>query len=134
MGLKVQTHSKTNKISKDTEVYIVDTYGETKSFYKNCKIVFLGGSIVNHGGQNPLEPARLGCKIFHGPNIQNFKEVYKLLNSLNITETIKNKSQLVKNININLKKPFRKSINKKKLETIGKGILDKTFLEISKFL
>ena len=81
-----------------------------------------------------MEPARLGCKIFHGPNIQNFKEVYKLLNSLNITETIKNKSQLIKKININLKKPFRKSINKKKLETIGKKILDKTFLEISKFL
>ena len=46
-------------------------------------------------------------------NIQNFKEVYKLLNSLDITETIKNKSQLIKKININLKKPFRKNINKK---------------------
>ena len=60
--------------------------------------------------------------------------MYKLLNSLDITETIKNKSQQIKKININLKKPFRKNINKKKLETIGKKILDKTFLEISKFL
>ena len=134
MNLSVHKHSdnliKKNKI----DIYLVDVYGATLNFYKIAQTVFLGGSLIPHGGQNPLEPARLGCKIFHGPNIQNFKEVYKLLNSLNITETIKNKSQLIKKININLKKPFRKSINKKKLETIGKKILDKTFLEISKFL
>ena len=47
--------------------------------------MFLGGSIVNHGGQNPLEPARFGCKILHGPNIQNFTEVYRLLNKENLS-------------------------------------------------
>ena len=51
----------------------------TKPFFKICKIVFLGKSLTVDGGQNPLEPARFGCKIIHGPNIENFKEVYELL-------------------------------------------------------
>ena len=52
--------------------YIVDTYGETETFYNLSNIVFMGGSIIKHGGQNPLEAARYGCKIIHGPNIENF--------------------------------------------------------------
>ena len=50
----------------DIDIYFVDTYGETKKFFKISKIVFLGGSLVKHGGQNPLEAARLGCNILHG--------------------------------------------------------------------
>ena len=38
--------------------------------------VFLGGSLIKHGGQNPLEAVRYGCKVFHGPNISNFREIY----------------------------------------------------------
>ena len=134
MNLSIHRHSD-NLIKKDKiDIYLVDVYGATLNFYEIAQTVFLGGSLIPHGGQNPLEPARLGCKIFHGPNIQNFKEVYKLLNSLNISESIKNKTQLIKKINTNLKKPFKKNKNKKKLETIGKKILDKTFVEINKFL
>ena len=44
--------------------------------------------MIKHGGQNPLEAARFGAKIFHGPNIDNFKDVYKLLKSLNISKKI----------------------------------------------
>ena len=83
MGLKVQAHSSSNKTNNNTEIYLVDTFGETKSFFKICKTVFLGGSIINHGGQNPLEPVRFGCRILHGPNIQNFAEVYNLLEKNN---------------------------------------------------
>jgi 3-deoxy-D-manno-octulosonic-acid transferase len=52
---------------------LVDTFGETKKFHKIGHSVFLGGSIVKKGGQNPLEAARYGAKILHGPNIHNFK-------------------------------------------------------------
>ena len=72
LDLKVQTRSTNNKISKNTEIYLVDTYGETKSFFKICKTVFLGGSLIKHGGQNPIEPARLGCNIIHGPNTVSY--------------------------------------------------------------
>ena len=50
---------------------------------------FLGGSIIKRGGQNPLEAARFGAKILHGPNTDNFTDVYKLLKSLNISKKIK---------------------------------------------
>ena len=55
-----------------------------------CKTVFLGGSLIKHGGQNPLEPARLGCKIIHGPNISNFNEIYNLLNKNKISIKVNN--------------------------------------------
>ena len=84
--LKVCTHSSSQKIDKDTDIYLVDSYGETKLFYKICKIIFLGGSLIKHGGQNPLEPAMYGCKTLHGPNIWNFKEIYDLLHKNNISK------------------------------------------------
>ena len=79
LGLKVHTHEPKSKIPDDTDIYVVNAYGKTKSFYSICKIVFLGGSIIRHGGQNRLEPARYGCKILHGPHVWNFGEIYQLL-------------------------------------------------------
>ena len=64
----------------DTDILLVDTYGENSKFFNISKSVFLGGSLIKHGGQNPIEPSKFGCKIFHGPNVSNFKEIYKYLN------------------------------------------------------
>ena len=66
------------KISPDADIYLVNSYGKTKSFYDNCKNIFLGGSLIKHGGQNPLEAVRYGCHVLYGPNIWNFKEIYDL--------------------------------------------------------
>ena len=60
-----------------------------------CKNVFLGGSIVNHGGQNPIEPARFGLNILHGPNVQNFKDIYHLFYKLKIAHKFINTKQLI---------------------------------------
>ena len=65
-----------SKIDKNTDIYLVNSYGKTKSFYNTCKC-FLGGSLIKRGGQNPLEAARFGCNILHGKNISNFREIYK---------------------------------------------------------
>ena len=89
LDLNIITHSSKNKKLKDIDIYIVDTFGESKKFYKISTSVFLGGSIVNKGGQNPLEPARFGAKILHGPNVDNFKEVYKYLDNLKISKKVK---------------------------------------------
>ena len=67
---------------------MVDVYGEASKFYSISKCVFLGGSLIKHGGQNPIEPSRFGCKIFHGPHINNFTEIYEYLKSLGITNQI----------------------------------------------
>ena len=62
-----------------TDIYIADTIGEMGLFYRVAPIVFLGGSLVPHGGQNPIEPAKLGAALIHGPHIHNFTEVYAAL-------------------------------------------------------
>jgi len=134
MGLKVQIHSEKSKIKKDTDIYLVDTYGETKSFLKLCNAVFLGGSIVKHGGQNPLEAARFGCEILHGPNIQNFTEVYKLLQKENLSHKFYNTNQLIKYINKFLYKNFNYSKKIAKLKKIGSSILNQNLKEINSFL
>ena len=134
LGLKVQTHSTSNKLSKNTEIFIVDTYGETKPFYKICKTVFLGGSLINHGGQNPLEPARLGCKILHGPYVQNFTEVYKFLEKNNLSSKFHNIGQLTLLVDQSFKKNtnyIRKII---KLKKMGSNILNQTLNEINQYL
>ena len=134
MGLKVQTHSSNFNINKKTEIYLVDTYGETKSFFRICKTVFLGGSIINHGGQNPLEPVRLGCKVLHGPYIQNFTETYKLLNKNNLSFNFNTTNQLIRLINNSFKQKQRFTNKIIKLKKIGSSILNHTLGEINYYL
>ena len=88
LKLKVHLHSSKINIENDTDIYLVDTYGETKSFLNMCKVVYLGGSIIKRGGQNPLEAARSGCKVIHGSNVDNFKEIYALLNNIGVSSKI----------------------------------------------
>ena len=133
MGLNYQLHSENKKIKKNTDIYLVDTYGEAIKFYLLSKLTFLGGSIVKHGGQNPLEPAREGNYILYGPNISNFKEVYKMLNFLKIAKKINSikevKKIVLKRINFN-----QNNKAKFKLKNIGNKILAKNLLEIKKFI
>ena len=134
IGLKVHIHSGRDKIDKETDIYLVNTYGETQSFFNICKTIFLGGSIVKHGGQNPLEPARFGCKIIHGPNIENFKEVYELLKDKKISFKINNANQL----NNEVVKLFKQKSKKVKkvldLRRYGVKILNETLFEINRFI
>ena len=130
MGLVTQTYQSNEKINKKIDIYIVDAYGKTKSFYYFCKNVFLGGSLIKHGGQNPLEAARYGCNVLHGPNISNFKEIYDFLKINKISQKIITKDNMV-NLLIKLfsKKTDSKRIQKK-LNYIGQKILDSTYEEI----
>ena len=91
LNLKVHLDKPTKKIDSNTEIYLVNSYGKTKSFYKNCNNIFLGGSLIKHGGQNPIEAARYGCSIINGPNVHNFKEIYEFLKKNNISTYIKKK-------------------------------------------
>ena len=69
--------STNKKLNNKTDIFIVDAYGETKYFYNLSKLVFMGGSLINHGGQNPIEPARFNKKVIHGPYVDNFKDIYE---------------------------------------------------------
>lgn len=74
-GLQIKTRAKFELPDAATDIYLADTMGELGIFYRLTDIVFIGGSLVEHGGQNPLEPARLGCAILAGQHMFNFAEI-----------------------------------------------------------
>ena len=127
-------HEPKTKIHKDTDIYLVNSFGKTKSFYSILKNVFLGGSIINHGGQNPLEAVRYNCTILHGPNVSNFSEIYKFLNNQKITRKIYNSNQTANILNkLFTSKKSQKNI-KNKINLIGQKILKKNMYEINLIL
>ena len=135
LNLKIHLDEPTSSIDKKTDIYLVNSYGKTKSFYNNCKNVFLGGSIINHGGQNPLEAARFGCNVLHGKNISNFKEIYEFLNKNKISYLVKTKLQFEKKLDFLLSKKNNSSKKiKYRINNIGKKILKDTQKEINFFL
>ena len=70
-----------NCLNGDTEIYVADTVGELGLIYRLAPAVFMGGSLVKHGGQNPIEAAKLGAAILHGPHVWNFAEIYAALDN-----------------------------------------------------
>ena len=131
LNLKTIIRTSNKKILNDTDIYLVNTYGETKKFFNISKIVFIGGSIINHGGQNPIEPARFGLNILHGPNVQNFKDIYHLFNKLKIAHKFINTKQLINISDKLLKSKKNKKLN---LTKMGNLILKKSVIEIDKVL
>ena len=131
-NLNVITYSSGKKLKKNTDIYLVDTYGEASRFYSLSNVTFMGGSMIKHGGQNPLEPARLGNYIISGPNIENFKEIYKFLEKNRMSIRTSNTTKIKKIISMRLNKKFSNN-NKKKIFRIGDKILNKNFSYISEY-
>ena len=109
----------------------MNSFGETKSFFKICKTVFLGGSLIKHGGQNPLEAARYGCKIIHGPNVWNFKEIYTLLKKYEISNKITNSNQLTLKVEKMLNNKNKYKSLELKIKLLGSKILKLTLKELN---
>ena len=131
--LNIVTHSSRPKISKNTDIYLVDTFGESLDFYNLSNISFIGGSIINHGGQNPLEAARLGNYIINGPNVGNFTEIYDYLKKNKISFTTSNITKMRDIIlsRIDNKLSFFK---RRKIFDNGSKILDRNIHIIEKFI
>ena len=94
----------------------------------------LSKKLIKVGGQNPIEPAKCGCKIYHGPFVSNFKEIFKFLNKKKIAYEVINEDELSKN----LLKDFNNNANSnkenvKELNNYGKEILTLTTQEVLKF-
>ena len=131
-NLKFARHSENKKNLNNYDVYVVDSYGESKLFYKISHVVFLGGSLVKKGGQNPLEALMFGCNIMHGNHIFNFKDVYKMLEKEKLSLKVNNSRDLEKKA-LSLFKSKKKNFNKiKKLKRIGSFILKKNITELER--
>ena len=134
MDLKIHLHDSKKKIDGETDIYLVNSFGQTQSFFKTCKTVFLGGSIIKHGGQNPLEAAKFGCQILHGPNTWNFKEIYNLLQAHKVSYKITTSNQLTHKVDQILNSNKNSKNLKLKIKALGSKILNSTLNEINFYM
>ena len=126
-------HSQIKKNFRNCDIYLVDSYGESKSFYEISNVVFLGGSLVSKGGQNPLEALRFGCNIIHGNYTFNFKDVYKMLEKEKLSLKVSNSTELEKKA-FSLFNKRNNSYKIKRLKNIGQFILKKNLNELKKVI
>ena len=138
-NLKVLFHNEIEKINNNTDILLVNSYGEAIKFYQASKCVFLGKSLIenlkNDSGQNPIEPARLGCAVFHGPNTSNFDDIYKFLNSLGVSRKVNSPEELSQFIVEELKKDKEKNEEIiKKIENYGLNTLNNVLREIKIYI
>ena len=103
--LSISIRSKNEPIKKSTQIYIADTYGEANLFLEHCEFVYLGGSLVDHGGQNFMEAASYGKTIIVGPYMYNFIEETE--------EFLKNNAMIMVKSSATLKHVFERLIKSK---------------------
>ena len=139
LNLNVVLYSESDQIGRDTDILIIDSYGESLKFYNISKNVFIGKSLVEtlvkDSGQNPIEAARQGCKVFHGPNIRNFVEIYDYLQTLDVTKEVKNSDDLCSFLINEFKQERSKNDETiRKIENYGQNIFNNVILEIKKYI
>ena len=91
----VHFSSKLKSMIKDgysNKISIIEKFGKNNSTYENSKLTFMGGSLFNHGGQNPIEPLSKGCFVLSGQFISNFSEIYADLEDLSLAKVFKEKN------------------------------------------
>src|SRR4051795_1538412 len=96
--LHVALRSREELPTATTDIYVADTMGELGLFYRLAPIVFMGGSLIEHGGQNPIEAIKLGAAIVHGPHVFNFTELYDALDAAGGAKRADAQQALVKQI------------------------------------
>lgn len=138
-NLNVQLLEKDKKISDGKEIIVINHFGVLQNYYKFAKSVFIGKSVIkklkNDGGQNPLEAAKLKCKIYHGPYVYNFEEVYKILEANNISKMIENYDELSNNLIKDLENPVKqKNQNSFSINNLAEKTLADTMKLVKNFI
>ena len=129
MKLKCQILNEDDLIDQQAEILIINSFGILSKYFNYCKSVFIGKSMIKKlisvGGQNPIEAAKQGCKIYHGPYIYNFQEVYEYLEKYNVSKKIHNFDELFLHLDADFKNNIAKK-NLKSIEEYGEKILYKS--------
>ena len=131
ISLKVHKSETKNRLHENTDIYLVNSYGKAKDYLKYSKHAFLGGSLIDHGGQNPLEAAKFNCNILHGPNVHNFSEIYKFLQKNRISVKVSNKNNFIKSLRALFDQKKDRQKFKVNFKSIGKNILEKSYKQIN---
>ena len=104
-GLVTAQRSLGEPLDPGVQVYVADTIGELGLFYRSVPVTLIGGSMVAHGGQNPIEAARLDTTVIHGPHVHNFPEIYGAIDSAGGAFTVDNTEALARTVGGLLLKP-----------------------------
>ena len=134
-GLTCQLRSEYANLQKNTDVYVADTMGEMGLWYSLVKIAFIGGSLVEKGGHNPVEAAQLGVVTLHGPFIFNSRAKYEKFNSDEISYEICNAEEIVERFNsLSAKDLLTKANRAKNISRVNKVAVDESFKAIKNSL
>ena len=95
IGFSTQLRSDKKELESNTEVYVADTMGEMGLWYSLSKVVFVGGSLVEKGGHNPIEAAQFGTFVLHGSNIFNAKEKYEQLKKMGVCFQVTGRKEII---------------------------------------
>jgi 3-deoxy-D-manno-octulosonic-acid transferase len=136
-GLSVALRSRGELPRRDVDVYIADTMGELGLLYRIAPIVFVGGSLATHGGQNPIEAIRLGAAVLHGPCVWNFAEIYSTLDNAHGAELVLDEEALTARLAAWLGDPAaRAAVVAAATETMDKlgGALERTLAALDPYL
>jgi 3-deoxy-D-manno-octulosonic-acid transferase len=136
-GLKPALRSREELPSATTDVYVGDTMGELGLFYRLAGIVFMGGSLVEHGGQNPIEAVKLGAAIVHGPHVFNFTDVYEALDQSGGARRVDDQQAVVKQLGQLLANPDSRdamvAASAQVVDDLG-GALERTLTALEPYL
>jgi 3-deoxy-D-manno-octulosonic-acid transferase len=136
-GQQVALRSREELPTAKTDIYVADTMGELGLFYRLAPIVFMGGSLVEHGGQNPIEAIKLGASIVHGPHVFNFTDVYEALDRAEGARRADSQEALVKQLGQLLADPAARQLSvdaaERVVERLG-GALDRTLVALEPYL
>jgi 3-deoxy-D-manno-octulosonic-acid transferase len=136
-GLSVGLRSRGDLPKRDIDIYIADTLGELGLVYRIAPIVFMGGSLAAHGGQNPIEPIRLGAAVLHGPDVWNFAELYATLDEAHGAELVADEEALIARLGAWLADPeARTAVANAGAQTVDRlsGALERTLAALDPYL
>jgi len=136
-GLSVARRAAGDAVDRATEIYIADTMGELGLFYRLAGVVFVGGSLVPHGGQNLLEPALLDCAIVHGPHMDNFRTVTEAMETAAAAEEVRDDIELAETVDRLLADPqlrSRRAAAAAAVATAQRGVLDNIITALAPYL
>jgi 3-deoxy-D-manno-octulosonic-acid transferase len=136
-GLSARRRSAGERIAANTDIFIVNTVGEMGLWYRLAAVAFLGGSLVTHGGQNPIEPARLHVPILHGPHVGNFRDVYDALSAAGAATLVRDGSSLAAAVGLLLENPRERERMAREAHACverSSGALDRTLAALEPYL
>ena len=136
-GLSTTLRSRDAQPDRDDDIYVVDTMGELGLVYRVAPIVFVGGSLASHGGQNPIEPIKLGAAILHGPHVWNFSEIYAALDAAHGADLVADVGKLAVRLGALLKDAGQRdalvAAARETVKTLG-GALERTLAALDPYL